>query len=136
MTAANDEVELERDHYWWLHPTIRGQQAFDADASQLPWRWMAMSEVDSAEVFNGEPVGPYGDFAKLLYKLNGYKPGPVTGWYVIVSPEPQKFAVGQLWVDPEEPLVLFSDHVYDTEDEARDVAAKLRQANPGLMHRE
>ena len=135
MSGKCEEVELERDHYWWLHPSIRGQQAFDADASQLPWCWMTQSESDTADVFNGEPVGPYGNFAKLLYKLNGYKPGPVTGWYVIVSPEPGKYAVGQLRVDPEEPLVLFSDHVYDTEDEARDVAATLREANPGLIHR-
>ena len=135
MTATRNDVELERDHYWWLHPAIRGRQAMGGDAGQLPSRWITRDEAQSATVDAVEPVGPYGDFAKLLYKLNGYKPGPVTGWYVVVASAPDQYAVGQLWVDPDTPVVLFSDLVFDDEATARDAAARLRAENPGLLHR-
>ena len=132
----DEEVPLERDHYWWLHPAIRGAQSLNTDGEKtLPWRWSTLDEVsgnDETSVL--EIKGPYADFAKLLYKLNGYKPGPVKGWFVIVSPNPGKFAVGQLCVDPNIPIILYQDYVFSTENEAREKAEILKKENPGLKH--
>ena len=97
-------------------------------------RWLDRDAKDNDTIETREPTGPFGDFAKLLYKLNGYRPGPVTGWFVIVSPEPGSFAVGQLWVDAEVPVALFKDHVYDNEADARQAAEALRREQPGLMY--
>ncbi len=138
MSKSNpDEVELERDHYWWLHPGLRGREAMAGKgAASLPWRWSTHQvEQDAPAPRAVEPHGPYADFAKLLYKMNGYRPGLVTGWYVVVAAETGGFAVGQLCVDPHIPVVLFSDLVYADEDQARAVAAELRAAKPGLVHR-
>ncbi|MGB1879337.1 MAG: hypothetical protein ACPHTD_01345 [Gammaproteobacteria bacterium] len=132
---STKEVELERDHYWWLHPALRGQQSLGTSADALPWRWVDASESDAGPAVPALAEGTYGDFAKLLYKLNGYRPGPVSGWYVIVCPEPDRYAVGQLCVDPEVPVRLFREHVYRTEAEAREVASALRAESPGLLHR-
>ena len=131
----HEEVELERDHYWWLHPALRGREAVPA-ASALPWQWLASpDDVDDATPVAIDSTGPFGDFAKLLYKLNGYRPGMVTGWYVIVCPEPDRYAVGQLCVDPEVPLRLFESLVFGSEDAAREKAAALRAKRPGLLHK-
>lgn len=135
MSERADEVELERDHYWWLHPALRGQEALPRQAGSLPWRWAEAADDDDGAGAAHEAAGPYGDFAKLLYKLNGYRPGPVRGWFVIVSPEPDRYAVGQLWVDAQVPVVLFPDHVYASEAAAREVAESLRARDPGLLHR-
>ena len=136
MSEVNEEVPLDRDHFWWIHPALRGQQSLDGStAGALPWRWeKSATASDAAPVETIDPAGPYADFAKLLYKLNGYKPGPVTGWYIVLSPEKDKFAVGQLCVDPNIPVVLFEDNVYSTEAEARKVATELKKVNPGLIH--
>ena len=68
---------------------------------------------------------------KLLYKLNGYKTGPVKGWYVVVKPTKKEYVVGQLCVDSS--VYLFSDEKFDTENEAKR-ATELRALYPGLMH--
>lgn len=134
--TPSDEVPLARDHYWWLHPALRGQEALPGQAgATLPWRWQ---EREAAQAEPGpqaiDPSGPYADFAKLLYKMNGYRPGLVTGWYVVVEPEPGQFAVGQLAVDPNIPVVLFSDEVYPAEADARAAAAGFKAERPGLLH--
>ena len=134
--SSEEEVPLERDHYWWLHPAIRGAQSLNENgATTLPWRWSSSSTVEDEQKYPTlELKGPYADFAKLLYKLNGYKPGPVKGWFVVVSPEPEKFAVGQLCVDPNIPVVLYEDLVFPTEEQAREKANALKKQSPGLRH--
>ena len=134
--SSDEEVPLERDHYWWLHPAIRGAQPLNENGSQtLPWRWSTIEQVKEEKTLPTlEIKGPFADFAKLLYKLNGYKPGPVKGWFVVVSPEPDKFAIGQLCVDPNIPVVLYEDLVFNTEDEAREKANMLKKDSPGLRH--
>ena len=129
-------MPLERDHYWWLHPAIRGAQSLNtAGDKTLPWRWSTLKESSEEKPApTSEMQGPYSDFAKLLYKLNGYKPGPVKGWFVIVSPNPGEFAIGQLCVDPHIPVILYRDHVYKTESEAREKAELLKKESPGLKH--
>jgi hypothetical protein len=136
VNKEEKEVELERDHYWWLHPALRGQESMGGDVEgALPWQWEETAEFDSTEHLETiDPSGPYADFAKLLYKLNGYKPGPVTGWYIVLSPKKGQYAVGQLCVDPNVPVILFKDRVFTTESEAREAATLLKQAHPGLIH--
>jgi hypothetical protein len=130
----DDEVALERDHYWWLHPALRGRETLPGGtAATLPWRWVTSNAEPEAPTAI-DASGPYADFAKLLYKMNGYRPGPVTGWYVVVEPEPGRFAVGQLCVDPNVPVVLFEDEIYPSEGEARDAANARRAKQPGLKH--
>jgi hypothetical protein len=136
VSKKKQKVPLDRDHFWWIHPALRGQQSLDGTMSgALPWKWIKSSSHSDADPVNTiDPSGPYADFAKLLYKLNGYKPGPVTGWYIVLSPKKDKFAVGQLCVDPNIPVILFEDCVFSTEEEARKVATTLKSANPGLIH--
>ena len=118
----------------WLHPALRGRETLPAGtAATLPWRW-ATSSAEPAAPTAIDPSGPYADFAKLLYKMNGYRPGPVTGWYVVVEAEPGRFAVGQLCVDPNVPVLLFEDEIYPSEAQARDAANARRAKQPGLKH--
>ena len=133
---ADDEVALERNHYWWLHPAIRGAQSLNKDGgTTLPWRWSTLDDVLKEKAKHTlEIKGPYADFAKLLYKLNGYKPGPVKGWFIVVSPAPKKFAVGQLCVDPNIPIILYQEYIFKTEREAREKATILKKESPGLTH--
>ena len=134
--SIDDEVILKRDHYWWLHPAIRGTQSLNTEGGKtLPWRWSTLKDISEEKIKPSlEIKGPYADFAKLLYKLNGYKPGAVKGWFVVVSPKLHEFAVGQLCVDPNIPIILYQDYVFKTEDEARKKAELLKREFPGLKH--
>jgi len=128
------EVPLARDESWWLHPAFRGQQALplnDSAAGKLPHRWVRsdVPPVDSEAKVDDTSL--YGDLAKLLYSLNGHRPGPVRGFYVIVEFEAGRFAVGQLCADPAMPVQLFEDLVYPKEADARAKADALRAAQPG-----
>ncbi len=137
------DLNKHKDEFWWIHPAYRARQSLSlASADTLPegsHMWVR-SDADIADP-EGEtgacmPVGQgdYADFAKVLYKLNGYRPGPVKGWYVVVCVKTgTAWAVGQLRADTKHPLQLFSDLVFETEDEARDKAAELRVANPGAI---
>ncbi len=128
------EVPLARDEGWWLHPAFRGQQALPlagSAAGALPHRW-TRSDVPAEMSEHGVDDGNlYSDLAKLLYSLNGHRPGPVRGFYVVVEAAAGRFAVGQLCADPVTPVQLFEDLVFPTEAEARDKAMALRAANPG-----
>lgn len=128
------EVSLARDEGWWLHPAFRGQQALPlagSAAGTLPHRW-TRSDAPAVAAEHGVDAGNlYSDLAKLLYSLNGHRPGPVRGFYVVVEAEVGRFAVGQLCADPATPVQLFEDLVYATEAEARNKAAALRAANAG-----
>jgi hypothetical protein len=121
------EVPLKRDATWWLHPAYRGEQALSltSEAGAMPHRW-ARSDAPQMRVEAVVEDGAYSDLAKVLYRLNGARPGPVRGFYVIVAIEPGRYAVGQLCADPAAPVQLFEDLVYPTEAEARDKAATLR----------
>ena len=72
--------------------------------------------------------GDYADFAKVLYKLNGYRPGPVKGWYVVVCAQslarPGPSASSE--PIPSSPCNSSSDLVFETEEEARGKKAAER----------
>ena len=134
----------KRNEFWWVHPAYRGEQSIDlANIGGMPigaYFWVTSTEPDASRGDREEtctPVGhnDYADFAKLLYKLNGYCPGPVKGWYVVVlvCDEPRKlWAVGQLRADSQKPLQLFRDMVFESEQSARSKAKELRSQNPGV----
>lgn len=123
------EVPLARDEGWWLHPAFRGQQTLPlagSAAGTLPHRW-TRSDAPPVPMEAGVDEGSlYSDLAKLLYSLNGHRPGPVRGFYVVVEVEARRYAVGQLCADPVTPVQLFEDLVFTTEDEAKARAAALR----------
>lgn len=136
MTNSGRKSFNEKDHYWWLHPKLRGGQAIEKNfADSIKWKWSSSEEIQK---INFPPLidedGPYIEFAKLLYKLNGYKTGPVKGWYVVVKPSKTEYVVGQLCVDSNVPVYLFSNEKFQTEDEAKTRANELRAVYPGLMH--
>ena len=126
-------VPLKRDETWWLHPAYRGRQAFELDSAvgAMPHRWVR-SDLPSPRVeADLDDDHPYADLAKVLYRLNGSRPGPVRGFYVIVAIEPGRYAVGQLCADPAVPVQLFEDLVFTSEAAARAQAAAMRAAEPG-----
>ena len=124
------EVPQKRDESWWLHPALRGKQPLpQADAGGWPQRWVR-SDAEPARastVEDGE--GPYADFAKVLYRLNGCRPGPVRGFYVVVAVADKQFAVGQLCADSSCPVQLFEDLVFASEEDARKEAERLRKSS-------
>ena len=131
---AAADVPLARDDSWWLHPAFRGQQALplnDSAAGKLPHRWVRSDAPPTPGEARVDDTSLYGDLAKLLYSLNGHRPGPVRGFYVIVEFEAGRYAVGQLCADPAMPVQLFEDLVFEREADARAKADALRAAAPG-----
>lgn len=94
--------------------------------------WVKFAERrESDDDENALPAdgGPYATLAKLLFKMNNYRPGPVAGWYVVVCVEAdQRWAVGQLRADARRPVQVFEDLILDTEAGARDRAQELRRS--------
>ncbi len=132
------EVPLARDESWWLHPAFRGQQTLplaDTGVGALPHRWVRSDDPVVAAEAGVDDASGYADLAKILYTLNGHRPGPVRGFYVIVEASPGHYAVGQLCADPKVPVQLFEDLVFDSEAEARAKAAAMRAAQPGPERR-
>lgn len=134
---SNDKVAQKKDPYWWMHPAYRGQQALDmATLDAMPkggYQWVAYSGEAPADCVPGSEMksanGYFADFAQLLYKMNGFRPGPVENWYVIVCVEPSKrWAVGQLRADPVTPIQVFDNLIFDSEDAAREQAQALRSS--------
>jgi hypothetical protein len=132
--AVKAEVPQKRDETWWLHPAYRGRQAFELDSAvgSMPHRWVRSDAPATRVEADLDEDHPYADLAKVLYRLNGSRPGPVRGFYVIVGIEPGKFAVGQLCADPAIPVQLFEDLVFKSESAARNKAEALRAAEPRL----
>lgn len=127
-------MPLARDEGWWLHPAFRGGQTLPLEGTglgKLPHRWVRSDAPPVLTEAAGGDGHAYADLAKILFALNGHRPGPVAGFYVIVEAEPGRFAVGQLCADPNVPVHLFEDLVYQDETLARAKAAALREAQPG-----
>ncbi len=108
---------------------------------QGAYRWIR-SDDPEAEVgapdrgYLREGHGEYQDLGKILFKHNGYRPGPVRGWYVIVCLKPdESYAVGQLRADAATPVQLFEDLIFGSEAEARSRAEQMRGNRPGAIRR-
>lgn len=145
------------DQLWWMHPTLRGRPASDLPAPRarqapdphdipgLPrgsYRWV--NSEDPLAQFGShdhgampEGHGGYQDLAKILFKHNGYRPGPVRGWFVVVSlAAGHGWAVAQLCANAFTPVQLFEDMIYSAEEDAFARAKSLRSNNPGAIRRD
>ncbi len=105
------------------------------------YRWLDSGDPD-AEVGAPDPgylregYGDYQDLGRILAKHNGYRPGPVRGWYVIVAlADGAGFVVGQMRADAGCPVQLFSDLVFPTEAAARQRAEQMRSNRPGVLRK-
>ena len=129
----------ERDHFWWMHPAFRGEQSLQvtdsgvmSESTMLWVKFADRSASDDDERALPADGGPYAILAKLLFKLNNYRPGAVEGWYVVVCVETDKrWAVGQLRADASRPVQVFEDLIFDSEDGARERAQALKRSEPG-----
>jgi len=132
------DVPLARDESWWLHPAFRGQQTLpltDTGVGALPHRWVRSDASQVAAEAGVDDASGYADLSRILYTLNGYRPGPVRGFYVIVESAPNQYAVGQLCADPQAPVQLFEDLIFSSEAEARAKAAAMRAEESGPPRR-
>jgi hypothetical protein len=130
----------------WVHAALTGGQSGDLrEIPDLPpgsYVWMLSEDPrsqfgspDRGAMPQGQ--GDYEDLAKILFKLNGYRPGPVCGWYVIVRTNAGRgWAVGQLCANAFKPVQVFEDMIYSSEAEARARATSLRSNNPGPIRRD
>lgn len=118
--GPHEILDLPRGSYAWVHSEDPRSQFGSPDRGAIP-----------------QERGDYDDLARLLFKLNGYRPGPVCGWYVIVRADSgRSWVVGQLCANAFTPVQVFEDLVYQTEAEARARATSLRSNNPGLIRRD
>jgi len=138
-----EDLNATKDEFWWVHHAYKGKGAFGiSSAGSFPEEshiWVRSDQIDPDSVESTAAcmpvgIGDFADFAQVLYKLNGYRPGAVKGWYVVVCvKDGVAWAVGQLRADTVHPLQLFSDLVYDKEEQAIHKAAELRLQNPGAL---
>lgn len=126
------DVEQKKDPYWWMHPAYRGQQSLDMGtldampAGGYKWTSFDVEETPDPKLME-QKNGYFSEFAQLLYKVNGFRAGPVKDWYVIICVEPESsWAVGQLRADPVTPVQIFDDLIFKSESAAREKAEALR----------
>lgn len=83
------------------------------------------------DILQGLDPDRLAEFAQVLFQLNGFRRGPVKGYYVVVETTPGKaWKVGQLCADPDAPLRLVDERVFDTSEAALKVAEAMRAADP------
>ena len=134
MSRLEQAARRKKDPYWWMHPAFKGKQALAledlAATAEDAYRWIRFDDDATDDpIEQGMPIGQgkFKEFAQLLFKMNDYKPGPVSNWYVVVCVEQDKrWAVGQLRADPITPVQIFKDLVFDSEAKAREHAATLK----------
>ena len=86
----------KKDELWWIHPKFKAKQTFNtSDINLLDKNSYILTKFKNKNNANEDSVfpvgqGKYADFAKVLYKMNGYKSGPVKGWYVVICLEKKK----------------------------------------------
>ena len=131
--------QKKKDKFWWIHPKFKAKQSLTfSDMDIIDEK--SYDSVKSFKNLNDQerestfPVGggKYKDFAKVLYKMNNYKTGIVAGWFVVICiEEKKKWAVAQLKADPNRPLLVFEDLIFNNESDAMTKAAELRISDPG-----
>ena len=67
MTENKQNKPGEKDHYWWVHPKLRGGQTLEKSfADSMKWQWSNSEEINKIEF---SPLidedGPYSEVAKL-----------------------------------------------------------------------
>ena len=130
-------TKKQKDEYWWIHPKFKAKQTLTLDdvnilnenSYDIAENHLDLSDEKRETIF---PIGGgnYKDFAKVLFKMNGYKTGTVPGWYVVVAlKENKEWAVAQLKADPIKPILVFKDLIFTSEEKAMMKAAELRISN-------
>lgn len=119
----------EKDPLWWVSPGFR-DKVVDLDGI-LEFPAGSLSLVDREVPEEERPVmiehGEYSAIGAMLFMINGHKPGPVKGFYVVVEARKgEAWCVGQLHADSNTPLRVFADKLYASEAEARHAAEKMR----------
>lgn len=124
----------EKDPFWWVSPGFR-DKVVDLDGIlDFPAGSVSLVGKDAPE--EDRPVmiehGEYSAIGAMLFMVNGHRPGPVKGFYVVVEAKKgAAWCVGQLHADSNTPLRVFADKFYDSEDEARRAAEKMRRDEIG-----
>ena len=118
-----------KDPMWWVSRQFR-DKVVDLDGI-MEFPLGSVKLVDRNEAEPPEPVliehGEFSALGAMLYMINGHRPGPVKGFYVVVQAKRgQAWCVGQLHADSVTPLRVFADKFYDSEDEARRAAERMR----------
>ena len=123
---------------WWVNPAYRGQEAIEYDAlSEFPAGSIELVDLENRSSARPEsPVrvdaGEYSSLAMILFMLNGHRPGPISGFYVVVEAvKGRGWCVGQMHADAATPVRVFREPMYDSEAEARAAAERLRIADVG-----
>jgi hypothetical protein len=127
-----------KDPLWWMNPSYRNEPAIGFDAlSDFPPGSFELVESEETRATGGSlPVrideGEFSSLAMLLFMINGHKPGPISGFYVVVETIKGKgWCVGQLHADAATPVRIFRTPVYDSEASARLAAERIRLAEVG-----
>lgn len=125
-----------KDPLWWVHPEYR-QGVIELDGI-LDFPTGSIQLVNPENPDFGEPIpvtiehGEFTSLASILFMINGHRPGPIRGFYVVVEAKKgQAWCVGQIHADSITPLRVFANCMYDSEDAARAAAEKLRLADVG-----
>jgi hypothetical protein len=127
-----------RNKFWWMNPNYKIEAPDGMDGlATFPVGSIEMVESQSGR--NQPRTAPvsveHGEFASLaalLFMINGHRPGPISGFYVVVEAiKGKSWSIGQMHADSATPLRVFSDHMYDSEEAARMAAEKMRLADVG-----
>lgn len=141
-TARNEGdrpmAPAHKERPWWMNPAFEPEPKTELDAlsafpegsyellNSLEDRTTAKSLRTSVD------EGDYSSFATLLFMINGNRPGPVPGFYVVVEAvKGMGWCVGQLNADGATPLRVFRTPIYESEGAARQAAEKLRLSDVG-----
>ena len=127
-----------KDRLWWVNPAYRGQEAIEYDAlSEFPAGSIELVDPGnrtSAPLASPVRVdkGEYSSLAMILFMLNGHRPGPISGFYVVVEAvKGRAWCVGQMHADADTPVRVFREPIYESETAARAAAERLRIADVG-----
>lgn len=120
-----------RDPLWWVHSDWKSKVVELDGILEFPKGSVELIDQREDNSGNQKPVSiEHGEFASLgalLFMINGHRPGPIRGFYVVVEARKGKsWCVAQMHADSVTPLRVFIDVLYPSENEARQAAEKMR----------
>jgi hypothetical protein len=131
-------MRAAKDPLWWVNPSYRGGEAvkFDALAEFSPGSIQVVDPAAPESAATSVPVrvdeGEFSSLAMILFMLNGHRPGPIKGFYVVVEVmKGISWGVGQMHADADTPVRVFSNPLYESEELARAAAERMRLADVG-----
>ena len=125
-----------KDPLWWVHPDYR-KGVIELDGIlEFPTGSVELVDLENPQSQEPVPVmiehGEFSSLASILFMINGHRPGPIRGFYVVVEAKKgQAWCVGQIHADSVTPLRVFVNRMYDSEVAARGAAEKMRLADVG-----